>query len=153
MYVDGVAFEYKSNPCEHAKCLKQKQWRTIREGLHFGCTARGNKEGKNYVQFMVGMAYNRGVVMCVPLQQKMIGEYYSQLVETEISPVLDSMDGCSRKILQDGCPCQNSRKAFGMMEQQNIAVFAIPTRSPDLNPLENFFNQVKYQLRLISFCV
>ena len=101
---------------------------------------------------MVGMAYNKGVVMCVPLQQKMSGTYYSQLVETEISPVLNGMDGCSRKILQDVYPCQNSRKALRMMEQQNIAVFAIPTRLPDLNAIENLFNQVKYQLRPIIFC-
>ena len=51
---------------------------------------------------MVGMAYNRGVVMFVPLQQKMKEGYYLQLVETEISPVLDGMDGCSRKTFQDG---------------------------------------------------
>ena len=102
MYVDGVGFEYKSNPYEHAKRLKKKEWRTIWEGLYFGCAARGNKEGKNYVKFMVGMAYNRTVVMCVPLQQKMSGAYYSQLVETEISPVLDGMNGCNCKILQDG---------------------------------------------------
>ena len=43
MYVDGVGFEYKSNPFEHAKCLKKKEWRTVREGLHFGCTVRGSK--------------------------------------------------------------------------------------------------------------
>ena len=121
MYVDGLEFEYKSNPYEHAKCLK-KEWRTIREGLHFSCTARGNKKGKNYVKFMVGMAYNRGVVMHVPLHQKMSGGYYSQLVETEISPLLDGMNGCSCKILQDGCPCQNSRKAFRMMQQKNTSV-------------------------------
>ena len=69
--------------------------------------------------------------------------------------MLDGMDGWSRKILQDGCPCQNSRKTFQMMEQQNVAVFAIPARLPDLNPIENLFNQVKYQYkrRPISFCV
>ena len=39
------------------------------------------------------------------------------------------------------------------MEQQNIAVSAIADRSPDLNPIENLFNQVKYQLRPINFCV
>ena len=63
MYVDGVGFEYRSNSFEHAKSLKKKEWRTIREGLHFGCMARGNKEGKNYVKLMVDMACNRGVVM------------------------------------------------------------------------------------------
>ena len=110
-------------------------------------------EGKNYVKFMVGMAYNRGVVKCVSVQHKMSGGYYSQLEETDISQVLDDMNSCSRKILQDGCLCHNSRKAFRMMEQQNIAVFEIPARSPDLNPIGNLFNQVKYQLRPISFCV
>ena len=110
---DGVGFEYKSNSYEYVKCLKKKEWRTIHEGLYSCCMAKGNKEGKNYVKFMVGMAYNtRGVVMCVPLQQMMSWGYYLQLLETEISQMLDDMDGCSCKILQDGCPCQNSRKAF-----------------------------------------
>ena len=107
MYVDRVGFEHKSNTYEHAKYLKKKEWRTIWEVLLFGCPARGNIEGKNFVKFVVGMAYNKRVVMCFLLQQKMSGSYYSQLVETEISPVLDSMDGCSRNSLQDGCPCQN----------------------------------------------
>lgn len=126
---------------------------TIWEGLQFGCTSKENKEGKDYVIFMVGMTYKRGVVMCVPLQQKMIRGYYWQLVETEISTVLNGIDGSSPKILQDGCLFHNSRKAFWMMELKNIAVFAITTRPTDLNPIQNLFNQVKYQLRSISFCV
>lgn len=126
---------------------------TIWEGLQFGCTSKENKEGKYYVIFMVGMTYKRGVVMCVPLQQMMIRGYYWQLAETEISTVLNGMDGSSPKILQDSCPFHNSRKAFWMMELKNIAVFAITTRPTDLNPIENLFNQVKYQLRPISFCV
>lgn len=85
---------------------------TIWEGLQFGCTSKENKEGKYYVIFMVGMTYKRGVVMCVPLQQMMIRGYYWQLAETEISTVLNGMDGSSPKILQDGCPFHNSRKAF-----------------------------------------
>ena len=61
---------------------------------------------------MVVMAYNRGVVMYVPLQQKISGAYYSQLVETEISPLLDGMGGCSRKILQDGLPLSEFKKGL-----------------------------------------
>ena len=84
--------------------------------LYFGCTTRGNKKDKNYVKFMVGKAYSRGFLMCVNLQQKMSGAYYSQLVERK-SPVLGGINGCSLKILQDGSHWQNSRKVFRMMEQ------------------------------------
>lgn len=34
MYMDRVEFEYKSNPDEHAKCVRKKEWITIWEGLH-----------------------------------------------------------------------------------------------------------------------
>ena len=37
---------------------------------------------------------------------------YLQLVETEISPVLDGMDGWSCKIVQDGFLCQNLRRGI-----------------------------------------
>ena len=46
MYVDGVRFEYKSNPYEHAKSL-------------------GTWEGKTNCQLMVGMTFKEGIVLCV----------------------------------------------------------------------------------------
>ena len=52
----------------------------------------------------------------------------------------------SRKWLQDGDPSQNSAAAKKAMREVNSDLFSIPPRSPDINPIENFFNLVRRRL-------
>ena len=42
--------------------------------------------------------------------------------------------------LMDGCPRQNSKAAMREIDKLGAKVFKIPARSPDLNPIGNFFN-------------
>jgi len=49
--------------------------------------------------------------------------------------------------LQDGDPSQNSKVAREAWEQLGCEMFAIPPRSPDLNPIENLFHMVRRQLK------
>ena len=43
---------------------------------------------------------------------------------------------------KEGDPSQNSKRARDELLRQNIRLFSTPPRSPDLNPIENLFNQV-----------
>ena len=47
----------------------------------------------------------------------------------------------------DGCPRQNSAKARKAITKNGGMIFKIPARSPDLNPIENFFNIVAKDLK------
>ena len=47
----------------------------------------------------------------------------------------------------DNCPCQTSVMAMGALRELGIELKRISPRSPDLNPIENFFNVVKRKLR------
>ena len=47
----------------------------------------------------------------------------------------------------DGCPRQNSKVAKKAMQNINTIVMAIPSKSPDLNPIENIFAQVSMILQ------
>ena len=147
MYVDGVGFEYKSNPYDHAKSLGAREWRKVKEGLDINCTSKGNKEGKTYVKFMVGMSHNTGVVMCEPLTERMSGGYYADLIKNTFGVAFINSGKSSRRMLQDGDPSQNSKKAQNEMDRANIKLFKIPARSPDLNPIENLFNQVRRSIK------
>ena len=49
--------------------------------------------------------------------------------------------------VQDGDPSQNSKLAKQAMARVKANVFAIPARSPDLNPIENVFHLVNRELR------
>ena len=49
--------------------------------------------------------------------------------------------------MQDGDPRQNSKVAKKAWEKLGCEMFAIPPRSPDLNPIENIFHMVRRQLK------
>ena len=61
MYLDGKGFQYKTNPLGQARAPKSREWRKRGEGLRFGCTAKGRKEGSVNCNFMVGISYNPGL--------------------------------------------------------------------------------------------
>ena len=46
----------------------------------------------------------------------------------------------AKRFLMDGCPRQNYIIARRAIENVGGFVFKIPPRSPDLNPIENFFH-------------
>ena len=52
-----------------------------------------------------------------------------------------------KRYLMDGCPRQNSRTALQAVARIGGLVFKITPRSPDLNPIENFFNLVVQKLK------
>ena len=45
-YLDGVSFYDKRNPAGQAKAPQGRIWRTKKEGLAEGCTAKGKKRGQ-----------------------------------------------------------------------------------------------------------
>ena len=81
---------------------------------------------------MVGMTYEKGVVLCVPMERRISGEYYAELIKSEFKAALNRSGKTSMRILQDGDPSQNCKKARDEFLKQLILVFSIPARSPDL---------------------
>ena len=79
LYVDGVRFEYKSNPYEHAKSL-------------------GSREGKINCHVMVGMTCDEGVVLCVPLSKRISGENFVQIIKKDVKDALDRSKKKSKRI-------------------------------------------------------
>ena len=57
---DGKGFQYKSNPNDQAQAPQARQWRKLK----FRCTAKGERKGGINVNFMVGISYGKGVVLC-----------------------------------------------------------------------------------------
>ena len=147
MYIDGVGYEYKSNPYEHSKTPAAREWRLKNEGLNIGCTTKGKKEGVKQVKFMVGISYNKGVVMCQRITRRMDGARFARMIKGTFPAVLENtINPSSKHILQDGDPAQNSQKALRAFHSIGARVFGIPARSPDLNPIENFFHLIRRKL-------
>jgi len=144
-YLDGKGFAWKRNPQDQARAPKARVWRKRSEGLDFGCTGKAGKAGVTNLNFMVAISHGKGVVLCQ--------RYHGTITGATI--VLDHFPGAFQRsanpkgkcILQDNCPRQNSAAGRQAIYQTNGKVFKIPARSPDLNPIENYFNLVTQQLQ------
>ena len=150
MYLDEVSFVHKRNPCADALAPAARVWRTPGEGLQL--TAKGSKDvgGGNICHFIVGISFGAGAVV-IEEYTKMNGEYFSDFIENTLHRVLLDRAAATGKekllFLQDNDPSQNSGKAKEALKNIGAEVVKIPPRSPDLNPIENFFHNVKRKLR------
>ena len=142
-YLDSKGFQYKTQPLDQARAPSAREWRKRNEGLKFGCTAKGTKEGSINVNFVVGISQSKGVVLCHHYKKALTADKMVQIIETALPEAFDeSVDSFGRRVLADGCPRQNSKEALKTLEDVGALVFKITPRSPDLNPIENFFTLV-----------
>ena len=148
-YLDGVGFEFKTNPLGEARSPSSREWRRKGEGLNFGCVAKGKKEGKRNANFMVAISYGCGAIMCKQYFGIITGQKFADIVHSEFDSAFEkSANPTGKRFLMDGCPRQNSATAKKAITAVGGVLFSIPPRSPDLNPIENFFHLVGRRLKL-----
>ena len=147
-YLDGVSFTHKRNPADEAKAPKGRIWRRPNEGLDLNCTAKGSHEGTGgkLVKAMVAISYKQGVLL-YDQYDKLDGRYFSDLIFRKFNRMfIEARKGRRRLWLQDGDPSQNSALAKIALRSVRAKLLSIPPRSPDLNPIENLFHQIKAKL-------
>ena len=148
-YYDGVNFYHKSNPFSDAVSPKSKVWRNRSEGLKI--TRKGKKEGNNgrKLRLFVAVSYGKGVIMCdeFPRDLKFNGANYKEFVINTFPEAFKKCCNSQKLVLQDGDPVQKSKQAQTAYDVLNCTIFDIPPRSPDLNPIENVFHNVRREMR------
>ena len=152
-YLDATGFTYKRNPFDQARAPKGRIWRKKSEGTQPGCVAKGRKEGTGgkTVKLVVAISHDTGVLACEPYE-RMCGEYFAGFIRRNFPRMFQAAQkGNSRLWIQDNDRSQNCKLADEAMTQTNAELINIPPRSPDLNPIENFFNIVGKRLREGAF--
>ena len=139
-YLDGVSFVFKRKRMHDAIVPKGKIWRSRSEELRL--TSKGSKDlpGGKRLHFLVAIAFNR--VILAKEYEHMSGQYFSTFVRTNLSKVFE--DAKEQKwFVMDNDPSQRSKASKKAINESGATLFAIPPRSPDLNPIENLFHIVK----------
>ena len=125
-------------------------WRTCGEGLE--PTAKGSNDlrSRNICHFFVGISFGAGAVL-VEKYTKLNGQYFSEFIETTLHRMLTNRPAATGKeklmFLQDHDLSHSSAKAKESLKTIRAEVVKIPPRSLDLNPIENFFHNVKGKLK------
>jgi len=149
-YLDGAGFQHKYDPRDEARSTRTMAWRRRDEGLEPNCTAKGSHVGSGgrVAKFMVAIAYGKGVILAEQYQERLNGAMFARFIQRHFEATFEKGSNPRGKLfLQDGDPSQNSKKAKLSLETVGARKFAIPARSPDVNPIENVFNYVKMELR------
>ena len=146
-YLDGVGFTHKFNPKDQACSTSSMAWRKSSEGL--ALSTKGKKEGTGgrVANFLVAIAHEKGVLCCEQYMGNITGESFADFVRENFPEMFENSSNPRGKLfLQDGDPRQNSKKARDAMDSVNCRLFSIPARSPDINPIENFFHLIRNKL-------
>ena len=148
-YLDGVSFVYKTNPCQSAKTTRTRTWIKKGEALKRQVTAKGRKEGVNgrVVHFICAISYGLGVIECYQYHGRLNGEKFRDYINSRFPDMFArSANPQGKLFLQDGDPAQNSSLSRDAMDSVGCRLFKIPPRSPDLNPIENVFHNIRRAL-------
>jgi len=102
------------------------------------------------LHLLVGICHSRGVVIAEEYE-KLTGSWFAQLVYRTLQQVLIDCAMVKNKehllVVMDNDPSQRSSTANEALHESGADLVEIPTRSPDLNPIENIFHSVKRSLR------
>ena len=95
------------------------------------------------MNFIVGISYNKGVVLCERYHGAITGQKYANIIKNNFPRALEkSIDPKGKRIVQDNCPRQQSKIARQALFDINAKQLRIPARSPDINCIENVFAQI-----------
>ena len=105
------------------------------EGLIHTSKDKEEGSGGKTANFFVAIAFDEGVITCEQYHSKLTGTMFAEFVKEHFSDVFKTD------------PRQCSKVACDAMDQLGCRMFAIPRRSPDVNPIENIFHLVRKKLQ------
>ena len=68
---------------------------------------------------------------------------YQEVLRTHLVPFLRTQLPNGR-LQQDNAPCHVSKATHRFLEENNIPLFQTPSESPDCNPIENMWHELKH---------
>ena len=89
-------------------------WRRKDEGLEPSFTAKGSRVGSggNVAHFMVGISYDKGIILCKQYFGRINVEKFSRFIFDNFELTFQkSLNPGNRMFLKDGGPSQNSKLA------------------------------------------
>jgi Transposase/DDE superfamily endonuclease len=119
-------------------------WRNPGESYNENCILPTVKFGGGSVMFWGCFGWH-GVGPLVVVDGNMNSDDYINILANNFIPWVDNYPNSIFQ--QDGAPCHTSNYSVWWMRTHNIPILDWVPQSPDLNPIENLWNHLDYQVR------
>lgn len=111
------------------------------------------KEGKRYHDTRPGKRRERLSIIGALCENKFLapmvyqGYCTAKVIEVWLEQCLLPQVKIGQVIIMDNAPFHNSRKIRELIEKAGCELLFLPSYSPDLNPIEHWWNQIKTAIR------
>jgi hypothetical protein len=119
-------------------------WRSPGEAYNQNCIQSTVKFGGGSVMFWGCIGWH-GVGPLVVVEGNMDSNEYVNILANHFIPWVDNYPGSIFQ--QDGASCHTSTYSTWWMRTHSIPILDWVAQSPDLNPIENLWNHLDYQVR------
>ena len=91
----------------------------------------------------------RGATTLAIFEGRMDSDFYQQILEKCLVPFIRRQYPDGHRFMQDNDPKHTSRSTRAWFEENAINYWPTPPESPDSNPIENLWHQIKEHLRRV----
>ena len=93
-----------------------------------------------------GISFRGRTGICI-FEGIMDGDMYIDILDKTLVPFINEVYPNGHRFVQDNDPKHKCKKAIDFIEDKNINWFHTPAESPDLNPIENLWHEMKEYIR------
>ena len=117
----------------------------LAHSLVIKCTRPTVQMGSNSVMIWGCFSWH-GMGPMVKLEGRMNASRYGQLIKNTVSPFMKKTMGRKSIFQQDNAPIHTAKSILKIFKNLKMKVLDWPAQSPDLNPIENIWRRIKFDL-------